>query len=131
MAGGCFDFKASNLVFSDGSVLGPVLVDTDHAAYLPRLYDLAVAALLFHADCPGAPARLWNEPEWLVFLGGYRRIVRLTVAEEAAWPEVLRLAWLDHGVWLLGSWPAGWRDCAAAAFLRDLSLVELKRFVLP
>ncbi len=131
MAGGSFDFQASNLVFPASSALGPVLVDTDHAAYLPRLYDLAVAALLFHADCPGAPPRLWTRPEWLLFLRGYLRIVRLSAAEQAAWPEVLRLAWLDHGVWLLGNWPTGWASADCATFLRELAMVELARITLP
>jgi spectinomycin phosphotransferase len=130
MAGGSFDFKASNLVFPSASILGPVLVDTDHAVYLPRLYDLAIAALLFHADCAGAPARLWTQAEWLLFLRGYTRVVRLTAAEQAAWPETLRLAWLDHGVWLLGNWAAGWMSPDTAAFLRKLSLVELNSLLL-
>lgn len=131
MAGCSFDFKASNLVFPPAAVLRPVLVDPDHAAYLPRLYDLAVAALLFHADAPEAPARLWTPAEWLLFLQGYTRLVRLTDDEQAAWPDVLRLAWLDHGVWLLGNWPGGWATIAGTAFLGQLSSMELDRFALP
>jgi spectinomycin phosphotransferase len=50
LAGCSFDFKASNLVFSPK----PTLVDPDHAARMPRLYDLAVALLLFHCDLPAA-----------------------------------------------------------------------------
>lgn len=46
LAGCSFDFKASNLVFGPE----PTLIDPDHAARMPRLYDLAVALLLFHCD---------------------------------------------------------------------------------
>jgi spectinomycin phosphotransferase len=129
-AGGSFDFKASNLVFATGPLSTPVLVDPDHAAYLPRLYDLAIAVLLFHADCAGAPARLWTGAEWRSFLDGYTRIIRFTDGEYAAWPDVLRLAWLDQAVWLLGNWPAGWRDKTTQAFLRELAVVELRTFAL-
>jgi spectinomycin phosphotransferase len=133
-AGGSFDFKASNLVFATGSaagsVAGPVLVDPDHAAYLPRLYDLAIAVLLFHADCGGAPARLWTGAEWRAFLDGYTRIVRFTDSERAAWPDVLRLAWLHQAVWLLGNWPGGWRGKAETAFLHELASLELQSFTL-
>ena len=124
LAGGSFDFKASNLVFAPE----PVLIDPDHAARLPRVYDLAVAALLFHNDLPSAPAQLWLPAEWAVFLAGYARHVRVTDHERAAWPAVLRLAWLDQGVWLLGNFPEGWRDPKEAAYLYDLATVDLGRF---
>jgi spectinomycin phosphotransferase len=56
LAGCTFDFKASNLVFW----LAPVLIDPDHAARMPRVFDLAVALLLIHCDLPTAPGRLWT-----------------------------------------------------------------------
>lgn len=43
------DFKANNLVYTAN---GPILVDPDNADYLPRIIDLAMAALLFHNELP-------------------------------------------------------------------------------
>ena len=88
LTGGSFDFKASNLVFTPG----PVLIDPDHAARLPRLYDLAVAALLFHNDLPSAPGRLWTADQWQTFLCGYLQHVTPTERERASWETVLHLA---------------------------------------
>ena len=119
---GCsFDFKAANLVFSPE----PVLIDPDHAAYLPRIYDLAIAALLFHDDRASAPPRLFTRPEWRAFLAGYGRTVVLDAAERAAWPDALRLAWLDQAVWLLGNAGTGWRQPRERSFLQALATDSL------
>lgn len=120
------DFKASNLVFG----LRPVLVDPDNAARMPRLYDLAVAALLFHNDAPYAPHRLWTRAEWIVFLAAYEERVALNCDERRAWSAVLALAWLDQGVWLLANFPEGWADPAEAMYLRDLACSDLSQFTL-
>lgn len=126
LAGCSFDFKASNLVFSPK----PVLVDPDHAARLPRLYDLAVAVLLFHCDLRTAPGRLWTGAEWTVFLQAYREHVTFAGAEPASWRAVLELAWLDQGVWLLGNWAEGWADTKDRAYLLDLSAFDPGSFPL-
>lgn len=104
LAGCSFDFKASNLVFAPMSVL----VDPDHAARIPRLYDLAVVALLFHNDLHSSLGRLWSKAEWHTFLAAYQAHMSLTDAERDFWKDVLRLAWLDQGVRLLGNFPEGW-----------------------
>lgn len=127
LAGCSFDFKASNLVYAPH----PVLVDPDHAARLPRLYDLAVAMLLFHNDLASAPHRLWTQAEWLAFVDAYLAIVPLEAHERVCWPDMLRLAWLDQGVWLIGNFPEGWSDPAEARYLDDLATANLTRFVLP
>lgn len=126
LVGGSFDFKASNLVFTPE----PVLIDPDHAARLPRLYDLAVAALLFHNDLPSAPGKLWAADEWQTFLCGYLQHVTPTRHERASWEAVLHLAWLDQGVWLLGNFPEGWADSKEAGYLHDLATTDLSRFSL-
>ncbi|QJU58883.1 phosphotransferase [Sphingomonas sp. AP4-R1] len=120
LAGCSFDFKASNLVFSPK----PTLVDPDHAARMPRLYDLAVALLLFHCDLSTAPGRLWKPAEWATFLQAYAGHVAFTDAELAAWPSILELAWLDQGVWLLGNWPEGWADAKDRAYLLDVAAFD-------
>ena len=107
-----------------------MLVDPDNAARMPRLYDLAIAALLFHNDAPDAPHRLWTRAEWRCFLSSYDERATLTDDERRAWPVVLDLAWLDQGVWLLGNFPEGWADPAEAAFLRDLATSDLSQFAL-
>jgi spectinomycin phosphotransferase len=127
LAGCSCDFKASNLVFAPE----PVLVDPDHAARAPRLYDLAVAALLFHNDAPTAPARLWSTEEWKTFMSGYDRHVSLTPYELSNWVSVLRLAWLDQGVWLVGNFPEGWAEKKKARYLFDLATINLDCFHLP
>ena len=126
LAGGSFDFKAANLVFTPE----PVLVDPDHAALLPRPYDLAIAALLFHCDAPQAPARLWTREEWRCFLASYESRIELAPVERAHWLAVLRLAWIDQGVWLLGNFPEGWADTRETQFLEDLATCDLERFAL-
>ena len=108
-----------------------MLIDPDHAAFLPRIYDLAIAALLFHDDLPTAPGRLWTPAEWRSLLTGYTRIIRLDPAEHAAWPGMLRLAWLDQALWLLGNHPQGWEDPRERAFLTALATIDLAGFALP
>lgn len=126
LAGCSFDFKASNLVFSPK----PTLVDPDHAARMPRLYDLAVALLLFHCDLLAAPGRLWTIAEWAAFLQGYAEHVTVTESELASWTSVLELAWLDQGVWLLGNWPEGWADAKDRAYLLDVANFDPAAFPL-
>lgn len=126
LAGCSFDFKASNLVFCPK----PTLVDPDHAARMPRLYDLAIALLLFHCDLPAAPGRLWTAGEWGAFLRGYGEYVAFTEAEVASWQPILDLAWLDQGVWLLGNWPEGWADAKDRAYLLDVAAFDPASFPL-
>ena len=126
LAGCSFDFKASNLVFGPE----PTLVDPDHAARMPRLYDLAVALLLFHCDLPSAPGHVWTDGQWRVFLDGYREEVTFSSIETETWGLVLNLAWLDQAVWLLGNWPGGWADPKEQRYLADLATLDLDRFSL-
>lgn len=126
IAGCSFDFKASNLVFTPQ----PTLVDPDHAARMPRLYDLAVALLLFHCDLPSAPGQVWAEAQWRIFLEGYQEAITFAPIEERNWPSVLNLAWLDQAVWLLGNWPEGWTDEKERQYLADLAALDLNRFSL-
>ncbi len=93
LAGCSCDFKASNLVFAPE----PVLVDPDHAARMPRLYDLAVAVLLFHNDAPTAPARLWSTKEWAAFMSGYGRHVSLTAYEQSNSNQVRQRSCIQAG----------------------------------
>jgi spectinomycin phosphotransferase len=122
------DFKASNLVFGPE---GPVLVDPDNGGCEPRLFDLALAVVLFHHECPGAPGRLFTSNEWSVFHRAYEAHVPLTGTERRLWPAAL-----DHMLWDEGSWAlddnddAAWGDPRQGAFLRDLATTSPDRFPL-
>ncbi|WP_143590950.1 phosphotransferase [Thermoactinospora rubra] len=124
------DFKANNLVYVDDE---PVLIDPDNAEYAPRILDLALAALLFHNETATAPPRLFTGAEWAAFSSAYGRHVRLTAAELALWPTVLRYMLLEWGVWTLidaDEWD-DWDDPHKRNFLVDLATVDLGRFPLP
>lgn len=123
------DFKAVNLVWPDGG--GPVLVDPDNGGCEPRLFDLALAVLLFHHECPTAPGRLFDDREWAVFRDAYRAHVRLDAVEQRLWREAV-----DHLLWEEGSWALAdndeqaWADPRQGAFLRDLAATRPDRFPL-
>ena len=104
-----WDYKASNLIYQTDA--SPILIDADNAGYIPRAYDLAIAALLFHNEGKG-PARLFTRAEWETFLAGYTRRVRFTQLEKQAWNDLLLCAWIDEGMWLLGDDQSGWRTHA-------------------
>jgi hypothetical protein len=122
------DFKANNLIFTAS---GPVLVDPDNGGLEPRLFDLALAVVLFHNECAGAPGRLFNADEWAVFRDAYTAHVQLIEQERALWPAAL-----DHMLWDEGSWvlddndAAAWADPRQGAFLRDLATASPDRYLL-
>lgn len=122
------DFKANNLVYGPDGL--PTLVDPDNGEYVPRILDLALAALLFHLDLP-APGRLFSVEEWREFLAGYAELVTLTEPERTLWPLALRYILQEWGVWHLTSDEEGWENVVQQAFLRDLAHLEVGRFPLP
>lgn len=123
------DYKASNLIFTD---TGPVLVDPDNGGYEPRLFDLALAVVLFHNECDGAPGRLFTATEWETFAGAYAQHVDLTPAERELWPAAL-----DHLLWEEGTWALedndtdAWADPRQRGFLLALSEATPGQFPLP
>ena len=127
-----WDYKAANLVFEPcgrGADSWPVLIDPDNAGRIPRLCDLAIAALLFHND--GIfPGRLLTQSEWMVFLSGYRKYICFTADELAAWQDVLLCTWVDEGLWLLNGSPEDWAHPRQGSMQRDLLFADLSGFVL-
>lgn len=123
------DFKAVNLVWTGAR--GPVLVDPDNGGREPRLFDLALAVLLFHHECPTAPGRLFDAGAWVTFRDAYRVHVRLGATEQRLWVETV-----DHLLWEEGSWALAeadadaWADPRQGAFLRDLATTRPDRFPL-
>lgn len=122
-----WDYKASNLVYPESS---PVLVDPDNGGRIPRAYDLAIAALLFHNEGAG-PGRVFTADEWQVFLEGYREHVQLNDIEKTYWEDILLCAWMDEALWLLQDDETGWADPKQSQMLRSLLFADLKDFALP
>ncbi|QFG69999.1 phosphotransferase enzyme family protein [Ornithinimicrobium pratense] len=128
-AGVTSDYKASNLVFVDTE---PVLVDPDNGGVEPRILDLALALVLFHNECPTAPARLLTSTEWGRFATAYLRHVTLTQRERELWPLAI-----DHMLWEEGTWvledndDAAWVDTRQGPQLLDLALATPDRYPLP
>ncbi|MDQ0350312.1 spectinomycin phosphotransferase [Alkalibacillus filiformis] len=91
------DYKANNLVYKEN----PVLIDPDHAKWIPRTFDLALALLLFHNEFSSAPNRLFTLEEWRVFLEGYHQYQSLTEAELKVWDEAVVHVFLDEVMWIL------------------------------
>jgi Ser/Thr protein kinase RdoA (MazF antagonist) len=121
-----WDYKASNLVYHQ---VGPVLVDPDNAGRIPRAYDLAIAALLFHNEGAG-PSRVFTANEWHVFLEGYRQHVQLSELEESSWEDILLCCWVDEALWLLQDDETGWADPKQSGMLRSLLFADLTTFAL-
>ncbi|HET9587532.1 MAG TPA: phosphotransferase [Anaerolineales bacterium] len=123
-----WDYKASNLIYPEGDA--PVLVDVDNAGCIPRLYDLAIALLLFHNDGGHAPGLIFTPAEWTVFLEAYARHVQLTADERQTWEAVLLCAWVDEGLWLLNNDEEGWADPRQFQMLLSLLHADLSCFIL-
>jgi hypothetical protein len=123
---GVWDFKSNNLVYVEGEL--PVLVDPDSAGLVPRVADLALAALLFHNAQESAPGRMFTTEEWDWFLHAYLEYVEVTDLERDAWRMVLETLWLDEGIWLMTNDEAGWTGGRQRDFLLDLLLADLGRF---
>ena len=121
------DYKASNLVYHQS---GPVLIDPDNGGRIPRAYDLAIAALLFHNEGAG-PGRVFTAGEWQVFLEGYGRHVQLNDIEKSYWEDILLCAWIDEALWLLQDDETGWADPKQSELLRSLLFADLSVFALP
>jgi|SRR5687767_2021952 len=121
------DYKASNLVYHENR---PVLVDPDNGGRIPRAYDLAIAALLFHNEGAG-PCRVFTAGEWQVFLEGYGQHVELNDFERNHWEDILLCAWIDEALWLLQDDETGWADPKQSQLLRSLLFADLATFALP
>jgi Ser/Thr protein kinase RdoA (MazF antagonist) len=123
----CADFKADNLVYT---VDGPVLVDPESAVRASRIYDLALAALLFHTSCAGAPGRLFTTGEWRAFRDAYLAHVRLTDLERRRWPDAIDFILGDEGIWaILDS--TEWQVERQRAYLVDLAGADRHAYELP
>lgn len=126
---GTTDFRASNLVYADTDL---VLIDPDNADYLPRILDLAIAALLFHSGLESAPPRMFTQAEWDLFASAYSPQAKLTDLEIQLWQAALKYIVTEWCTWALvasDEW-GDWADRHKCGFLTDLAAAELARFPL-
>ncbi|MFI2945961.1 phosphotransferase [Serratia nematodiphila] len=113
-----YDFKADNLVYVAPD--RPVLIDPDNALFLPRVFDLALALLLFHNTLASAPGRVFSVWEWRLFLAGYGESVTLTADELQGWHQAVEHLFLDEVLWLMADFADGWRDPRQTALFVSL-----------
>lgn len=93
------DHRAANLLFQHGEAL---IFDLENAAHAPRVFDLAVAVLLFPLEHPHSRGRALDVEEWAAFFSGYREAAPpLTGDEREAWPDALTYMKLEWGTWHL------------------------------
>lgn len=114
-----WDYKANNLIFRKQN--DPCLIDPDNGGYLPRVFDLALAVLLFHNELLSAPHKLFDQDQWGMFISSYKRHVTLSDEEIALWPDAINFMALDEAIWLLGDDQDGWKDNHQGQFLYNLA----------
>lgn len=102
-----YDYKADNLVYLDES--NPYLIDPDNAIFLPRIFDLALALLLFHNVLETAPHRMFTVDEWNLFKQGYAEFVTLTDLEKEYWFIAIEHIFVDEVIWLMADFSEGWK----------------------
>jgi len=93
-----WDYKANNLIYQ---VDNPVLIDTDNAGKVPRIFDLALALLLFHTNVETAPNRVLSVKEWELFLSGYKKHIHVTDNEKKHWQDMLLFVYTDEVLWTI------------------------------
>ncbi|NBJ69851.1 phosphotransferase [Roseburia sp. 1XD42-34] len=98
------DYKANNLVYTPE----PYLIDLDNAARVPRIFDLALALLLFHNEMNTAPDIVFTVEQWNAFLAGYYNYVQLTDLEKESWDIALKHVFLDEVMWLMAEVLEDW-----------------------
>ena len=124
------DYRSTNIVFDQQRAF--VLVDPDNGGVEPRLFELAMALVLFHREAATAPGRMFSETEWHAFCEGYETHVTLTERERELWPHAV-----DHMLWEEGTWALedtdadGWANPRERGYLTDLANVTPERYPLP
>ncbi|WP_339216961.1 phosphotransferase [Ornithinibacillus sp. FSL M8-0202] len=100
------DYKSNNLVLTPE----PFLIDPDNATWIPRIFDLALALLLFHNEHKSAPNRVFTIDEWELFLAGYKQYITLTDKEKLLWEKAKLHVFLDEVMWLMAEYEEDWQN---------------------
>lgn len=98
------DYKANNLIYTPN----PYLIDPDNAAWLPRIFDLALVLLLFHNEHANAPSKMFTSGQWRTFLKGYFEYITLTEQEYNYWTKAVEHVFLDEVMWLMAEVEEDW-----------------------
>ncbi|PYZ93416.1 serine kinase [Salipaludibacillus keqinensis] len=110
------DYKANNLIFTPK----PYLIDPDNAAWVPRIFDLALVLLLFHNELSTAPDEMFTPDQWQQFLAGYKKSITFTDMEIASWSMSLEHVFLDEVMWLMAEGKEDWVDPAQRKLFESL-----------
>lgn len=110
------DFKANNLIL----VPEPYLIDPDNATWIPRIFDLALALLLFHNEHDKAPDRIFTRAEWELFLSGYKEYITLTDQEKVFWQMAKQHVFLDEVMWLMAEYEEDWQNPSQKSLFKSL-----------
>lgn len=122
------DFKANNLIFTPA----PYLIDPDNAIWIPRIFDLALAFLLFHNEHLEAPDRVFTKAEWALFMEGYHTCVTLTEQEHLFWNKAIQHVFLDEVMWLMAAFEEDWQNDAQQNLFNSVMqvMMDQKDYVL-
>lgn len=115
------DFKANNFIYTPE----PYLIDPDNVAWIPRIFDLALALLLFHNELSSAPDTIFTPEQWQLFLKGYKESVHLTDLEHSYWEKAIEHVFLDEVMWLLDEAEEDWADSSQRMLFESLIRVLL------
>lgn len=110
------DYKANNLIFTPA----PYLIDPDNAAWIPKIFDLALALLLFHNEHEEAPDRVFTRGEWELFLSGYREHMDITDEEKNFWEMAKQHVFLDEVMWLMAEYEEDWQKLSQQKLFNSL-----------
>lgn len=115
------DFKANNLIL----IPEPFLIDPDNAAWIPKLFDLALALLLFHNEHEEAPERVFTIDEWDLFLAGYKEYIDITDEEKRYWEMAKQHVFLDEVMWLMAEYEEDWQKSSQQNLFKSLIQIVL------
>ena len=117
------DYKANNLIYTPD----PYLIDPDNAVCIPRIFDLALALLLFHNEMETARDQVFTPKQLELFLKGYKEYVSLSALELRYWERAIEHVFLDEVMWLMAEVEEDWEsDSQRKLFASLLALLEDK-----
>ncbi|MCH4888881.1 hypothetical protein EZV73_14895 [Acidaminobacter sp. JC074] len=119
-----WDFKATNLIYSEENVS---LIDLDNSGYIPRIFDLCLALILFHTSSPLAPNRPFTIDEWDLFMTAYKKHITLTEEEVLNFTEYLKFVYLDEGIYAIVDLEMDDQQ-RQIEFIKELMLLDLTKY---
>lgn len=122
------DYKANNLIYQ----AEPCLIDPDNATWIPRVFDIALALLLFHNELKTAPDTIFTPEQWQLFLQGYKKSICLTELEQSYWQKAVEHVFLDEVMWLMADVEEDWDNQSQRTLFESLTsaLLDLEDYQL-